>query len=330
MSAQGGGAGPVAGAGGRELPVVLIMGPTASGKTDLAVDLVDALAPALPCEIVSVDSALVYRGMDIGTAKPSPALRAHYPHRLVDICEPTEAYSAARFRADALAAIAEIRARGALALLVGGTMLYFRALLRGLSPLPAADPALRERLAQEAAARGPAGMHRWLADVDPAAAARIHPNDPQRVQRALEVYLAGGRPMSSLWARGAAGLEMPTVKLVRSPRDRAVLHRRIEVRFDAMLTAGFLDEVRGLMRRGDLSADLPSMRAVGYRQAWAHLAGAYDAAAMRERALAATRQLAKRQYTWLRSEPDCHWLWDDVTARAQALAILERRAGLGA
>ncbi|MBK1630339.1 tRNA (adenosine(37)-N6)-dimethylallyltransferase MiaA [Thiohalocapsa halophila] len=306
------------------------MGPTASGKTDLAVAVVDALAPMLPCEIVSVDSALVYRGLDIGTAKPSPALRARYPHRLVDICDPAEAYSAARFRADALAAIAQIRARGALPLLVGGTMLYFRALLRGLSPLPEADPALRERLAREAAARGPVGMHGWLADVDPAAAARIHPNDPQRVQRALEVYLASGRPMSSLWQAGDGALDLPTVKLVRSPRERAVLHRRIETRFDAMLAAGFLDEVRGLMRRGDLAPELPAMRAVGYRQAWAHLAGAFDAATMRARALAATRQLAKRQYTWLRSEPDCTWLWDEAAPLAQALAILRRRVGLGA
>jgi len=330
-TADQGRAGPAAtGAAGGDLPVVLIMGPTASGKTDLAVAVVDALAPMLPCEIVSVDSALVYRGLDIGTAKPSPALRARYPHRLVDICDPAEAYSAARFRADALAAIAQIRARGALPLLVGGTMLYFRALLRGLSPLPEADPALRERLAREAAARGPAGMHGWLADVDPAAAARIHPNDPQRVQRALEVYLASGRPMSSLWQAGDGGLDLPTVKLVRSPRERAVLHRRIETRFDAMLAAGFLDEVRGLMRRGDLAPELPAMRAVGYRQAWAHVAGACDAAALRARALAATRQLAKRQYTWLRSEPDCTWLWDEPAPLAQALAILRRRMGLGA
>ncbi|WP_366929520.1 tRNA (adenosine(37)-N6)-dimethylallyltransferase MiaA [uncultured Thiohalocapsa sp.] len=315
-----------AGGAGQAWPLVLIMGPTAAGKTELALALVDALAPVLPCEIVSVDSALVYRGMDIGTAKPSPALRARYPHRLVDICDPAETYSAARFRADALAAIADIRARGALALLVGGTMLYFRALLRGLAPMPAAHPALRERLAQEARARGPAGMHRWLADVDPAAAARIHPHDPQRVQRALEVYLASGQPMSSLWHAADTGLDLPTIKLVRAPRERSILHARIERRFDAMLAAGFLDEVRALMGRADLSAELPSMRAVGYRQAWAHLAGAFDAAQLRTRALAATRQLAKRQYTWLRSEPDCAWLRDDAAALTQALAILKRHA----
>lgn len=314
-------------------PVVLIMGPTAAGKTDLAVALVDALAPQQACEILSVDSALVYRGMDIGTAKPSPALRAQYPHRLVDICDPAEAYSAARFRADALAAIAEIRAQGALPLLVGGTMLYFRALLRGLSPLPQADAALRARLEAETAARGTAGMHRWLADVDPVSAARIHPNDPQRVQRALEVYLASGRPMSALWQAAGQGLGVPALKLVRSPRERSVLHRRIETRFDAMLAAGFLDEVRGLMRRGDLAPELPSMRAVGYRQAWAHLAGDCDAQEMRRRALAATRQLAKRQYTWLRSEPDCHWLWDDAAPLQEALGLVRRalvRRGLGA
>jgi tRNA dimethylallyltransferase len=308
------------------------MGPTASGKTDLALALVDALADTIGCDLVSVDSALVYRGMDIGTAKPSPAVLARWPHRLVDICDPAEAYSAARFRQDALAAIAEIRGRGRLPLLVGGTMLYFRALLRGLSPLPPADPALRARLEAQAAARGPAGMHRWLGEVDPESAARIHPNDPQRVQRALEVFLATGLPMSALWRASGeprsggrdvgAGLGLPTLKLVRSPRERATLHRRIEGRFDAMLAAGFADEVRGLMARGDLRPDMPSMRCVGYRQLWEHLSGATDAAEMRRRALAATRQLAKRQYTWLRAEQDCRWLWDDADPVPSALALV--------
>jgi tRNA dimethylallyltransferase len=252
---------------------------------------------------------------------------ARWPHRLVDICDPAEAYSAARFRQDALAAIAEIRGCGRLPLLVGGTMLYFRALLRGLSPLPAADPELRARLEARAAALGPAGMHRWLGEVDPDAAARVHPNDPQRVQRALEVFLATGRPMSALWRDGrgldaGAGLALPTLKLVRSPRQRVVLHQRIEARFDAMLGAGFANEVRRLMARGDLRPDMPAMRCVGYRQLWEHLSGATDAVEMRRRALAATRQLAKRQYTWLRAEPHCHWLWDDADPVASALALV--------
>jgi tRNA dimethylallyltransferase len=304
--------------------MILIMGPTASGKTELALALADALAGEMRCEIVSVDSALVYRGMDIGTAKPTPAILAQYPHWLIDICDPVEAYSAARFRVDALTVIADIRARGALPLLVGGTMLYHRALLHGLSPLPAADPALREHLAGQARRLGPAGMHGWLASVDPGAAARIHPNDPQRVQRALEVFLATGAPMSSHWSRAGAGLRLTTLKLVRSPRERAELHRRIERRFDAMLAAGFADEVRGLMGRADLNPTRPSMRCVGYRQMWAHLSGECDADEMRRRALAATRQLAKRQYTWLRAEPDCHWLWDDAKPERRALALARR------
>jgi tRNA dimethylallyltransferase len=302
-------------------PVVLLMGPTAAGKTDLALALTDALQHEVACEIVSVDSALVYRGMDIGTAKPPPEILARYPHRLVDICDPAQPYSAAQFRADALAAIDDIRARGRLPLLVGGTMLYVRALLRGLSPLPEANPALRTKLAARARILGATGMHRWLVQVDPAAAIRIHPNDPQRVQRALEVFLATGQPMSRLWAEAGPGLRLPVLKLVRSPRERAELHRRIESRFDAMLSAGLADEVRGLMARGDLTPSLPSMRCVGYRQVWAHLSGDYDAAQMRLRGIAATRQLAKRQYTWLRAEPDCHWLWDDALPLRQALAL---------
>ncbi len=313
-------------------PVVLVMGPTASGKTDLALALVDVLAGEIGCDIVSVDSALVYRGMDIGTAKPSPAVLARYPHRLVDICDPAEVYSAARFRADALAAIDEIRAAGRLPLLVGGTMLYFRALLRGLSSLPTADAGLRAYLEERAAALGPTGTHRWLAEVDPESAARIHPNDPQRVQRALEVFLASGRPMTALWRADRGGaLELPVLKLVRSPRERTELHRRIETRFDAMLAAGFADEVRALQVRGDLTPDLPSMRCVGYRQLWAYLQGEYDAAEMRRRALAATRQLAKRQLTWLRAEPDCRWLPDDADPLHQAGALLRRHlTALGA
>lgn len=295
------------------------MGPTASGKTELAL----ALAERLPCGLISVDSALVYRGMDIGTAKPGPAILRRFPHRLIDLCEPSEIYSAARFRADALTAMAEITAAGRIPLLVGGTMLYFRALQQGLSALPEADPDVRNVLNARLAGEGSAGLHRWLAAVDPAAAARIHPNDPQRVQRALEVYLLTGRPMTEQWGLDdGPALPYRVIRLVRSPRERAVLHQRIADRFDHMLTLGFADEVRRLRARGDLSADLPSMRAVGYRQMWAHLDGEIDQATMRERAIIATRQLARRQYTWLRAEPGCHWLWDDDDLPAAALGWL--------
>lgn len=304
-------------------PAILVTGPTAAGKTELAL----ALAERFPCELISVDSALVYRGMDIGTAKPSPEVLARFPHRLVDLCEPSEPYSAARFRADALAAMAEITAAGRIPLLVGGTMLYWRALADGLSPLPAAQPQVRAHLAAQQAQRGAAAMHAWLAEVDPVTAARVHPNDPQRVQRALEVYLVSGRPMSALWADVANdALPYRVLKLVRSPRERAVLHRRIAARFEAMLAAGFEDEVRRLRARGDLHAELPAMRCVGYRQFWSYLDGAFGYAEMVARALAATRQLAKRQYTWLRAETDCRWLWDQDAvfdaARAHVLAFL--------
>ena len=303
-------------AGRRLPPAILVTGPTASGKTELALRLADHF----PCELISVDSALVYRGMDIGTAKPAPELLARVPHRLVDICEPSEPYSAAQFRADALAAMAEISAAGRIPLLVGGTMLYWRALANGLSPLPAAQPAVRARLAEQYRQQGAGAMHRWLAEVDPATAAKVHPNDPQRVQRALEVFLVSGRPMSALWAETAAGgLAYRLLKLVRAPADRVILHGRIAVRFDAMLAAGFEDEVRRLRAREDLDADLPSMRSVGYRQLWAYLDGAMGRTEMREKALAATRQLAKRQFTWLRSEPDCCWVWDADAVERQAL-----------
>ncbi|MFE8032475.1 tRNA (adenosine(37)-N6)-dimethylallyltransferase MiaA [Thiohalocapsa marina] len=297
-------------------PAILLMGPTASGKTELAV----ALQQALPCEIVSVDSALVYRGMDIGTAKPSAEVLARAPHRLIDICDPAEAYSAARFRDDALAAMAEITERGRIPLLVGGTMLYFRALQQGLSPLPESAPALRAELAERARRDGPAAMHRWLAKVDPDAARRIHVNDPQRVQRALEVWLLTGRPLTDLW-QAAAAPAMPyrALKLVRSPHERAELHRRIARRFQVMLAAGFEDEVRGLLARGDLHPDLPSMRCVGYRQMLQYLRGELDRAQLADRAIVATRQLAKRQYAWLRAEPGCHWLWDAPSVEAAAI-----------
>ncbi len=301
-------------------PAILLMGPTASGKTDLAL----ALADRLPCELISVDSALVYRGMDIGTAKPAPEVLAQVPHRLIDVCDPADAYSAARFRDDALAAMAEITARGHIPLLVGGTMLYFRALQQGLSALPESDPRIRAELAERALRDGAEAMHRWLSRVDPAAAARIHPNDPQRVQRALEVFLLAGRPMTELWQPASKPLPYRTLKLVRSPRDRAVLHQRIAMRFDAMLEAGFEDEVRTLWQRGDLDAELPSMRCVGYRQMLGYVRGQQDHEAMKDRAVIATRQLAKRQYTWLRSETGCVWLWDDEAVVSRAMAEYSR------
>jgi tRNA dimethylallyltransferase len=300
-------------------PAILLLGPTASGKTDLAL----ALADRFPVGLISVDSAMVYRGMDIGTAKPSPAVLARYPHRLIDVCDPREAYSAARFRADALAAMAEITASGCVPLLVGGTMLYFRALEHGLSRLPEADANVRARIDALAEAEGKAALHHWLAEVDPASARAIHPNDPQRVQRALEVFLVSGRPLSSL-QRGPRADALPyrTLKLVRSPRQRATLHQRIAARFDAMLEQGFEDEVRALAARGDLDPSLPSMRAVGYRQMLQYLAGESSFTQMRERGVIATRQLAKRQYTWLRGDIDCHWLWDGEDCLADACQLI--------
>jgi len=298
---------------------ILLMGPTAAGKTDLALRLV----AEFPCSIVSVDSAMVYRGMDIGTAKPSAAILAHAPHRLIDLCEPSEAYSAARFRADALAAMAEIVAAGRVPLLVGGTMLYFRALRHGLAPLPEADPALRQTLTEHAARAGTAALHRWLARVDPVTAARVHPNDPQRIQRALEVYLIAGEPLSVLWQRARAqALPYRTLALIRAPMRRDLLRARIVARFDAMLEAGFVAEVARLRARPDIHPGLPAMRCVGYRQMLAYLAGEDSFATMRQRTLLATGQLAKRQLTWLRAEDDAHWLPDDDTAGATAARLI--------
>ena len=286
-------------------PALFIMGPTASGKTDLAV----YLAENYPFEIISVDSALIYRGMDIGTAKPDAETLARAPHRLIDICEPSESYSAARFREDALVAMAEITDSGSIPLLVGGTMLYFRALSEGLSPLPSADSQVRERLEQEMQERGLEAMHKRLQQIDPEAAARIHPNDPQRITRALEVYEISGRTMTELFKeQKAQQIPYQVHKLVVSPVERSVLHERIKQRFHIMMQQGFMDEARALFAREDLSLDLPSMRAVGYRQAWSHLLGEYDEQTMLEKAIVATRQLAKRQYTWLRSEKEALWL----------------------
>jgi len=276
-----------------------LAGPTASGKSALAL----ALAREFPIEIVSVDSALVYRGLDIGTAKPGAAERAAVPHHLIDIRAPDEPYSAAAFVADANRLIAEIRARRRVPLLVGGTMLYFKALIEGLDPMPAAEPALRAAIESEAASQGWPALHAELARVDPATAARLAPNDAQRIQRALEVWRATGRPLSS-WHTGKRPRELaPLVCL--EPLSRAWLHERIALRFDAMLGAGFLDEVRRLRAQPALHAGLPALRAVGYRQAWQALDEGLEGAALhtvvRERAIAATRQLAKRQLTWLRS-----------------------------
>lgn len=280
-------------------PAIFLMGPTASGKTALAV----ALQAQFPVEIISVDSALVYRGMDVGTAKPDAATLARAPHHLIDIREPTETYSAAAFCDDARRLMAEISARGRLPLLVGGTMLYFRALLDGLDDLPRADPLLRQTLEREASARGWPALHAELVQHDPATAARLAPNDAQRIGRALEIVRITGRPMSALLDRARATLPYRVLQLALIPSDRAVLHRRIAQRFDQMLADGLLDEVRALRARHALTASMPAMRAVGYRQAWACLEGDIDAATLREQGLAATRQLAKRQLTWLRSWP---------------------------
>jgi tRNA dimethylallyltransferase len=278
---------------------ILLLGPTACGKSALAMEL----ARERPVEIVSIDSAQVYRGMDIGTAKPSAAERAAVPHHLIDIRDPAQPYSAADFLADAPGAIASVRARGALPLVVGGTMLYAKALREGLSDLPSADAAVRARLEAEAARLGWPAMHARLATVDPVTADRLEPNDSQRIQRALEVFEVSGGPLARRHAPPQRPpLALATIALL--PADRAHLHRRIEQRFDAMLALGFLDEVTALRARGDLHPGMPSMRSVGFRQAWRHLDGATGFAAFRAAGIAATRQLAKRQITWLRSMRD--------------------------
>lgn len=277
-------------------PAIFLMGPTASGKTAIAM----ALADRFPVELISVDSAQVFRDMDVGTAKPDRATLARYPHRLIDLISPEESYSAARFRADALSAMAEATAAGKVPLLVGGTMLYFRALLNGLAELPQADTALRAELDAEAAAEGWPAMHAKLAALDPTTAARLHPTDSQRLQRALEVCRLSGRPMSELLAESKQQkppYDMLQIALL--PSDRAVLHARIAQRFDAMLQAGLNDEVRRLREKYTLSLDLPSMRCVGYRQAWEAQEGVIPPNELRDRGIFATRQLAKRQITWL-------------------------------
>jgi len=284
------------------------MGPTGAGKTDAAM----ALAERLPLEIVSVDSAMVYRGLDIGSAKPPPSVLARHPHHLVDIVDPSEPYSAGEFVRDVVPLMAQIRARGRWPLLVGGTMLYFRALQAGMASLPAADPVVRAALSADAATLGWPGMHARLASIDPAAAARIAPQDAQRIQRALEVHALTGRTLSSLQQQSLKTAQPDDyLRLVLAPPEKATLDARLAQRFDSMLAAGFLAEVRALHARGDLSADLPALRSVGYRQLWMHLDGQCDLATARELSIVATRQLAKRQYTWLRSEPDATWISPD-------------------
>ena len=303
------------------------MGPTAAGKTDLALHLADHL----PCELISVDSALVYRGMDIGTAKPDAETLARYPHHLVDILDPAEAYAAARFRSDAGQLIADIHARGRIPLLVGGTMLYYKALFGGLAQMPAADPQVRQRIEDMAAQQGWEGVHAELARVDPVAAQRIHPNDPQRIQRAYEVFLLSGVTLTEWHRRQAlenaessatSGVNMSytTHYVAVAPRERHILHERIALRFSLMIEQGFIAEVEALYARGDLDVSMPSVRAVGYRQAWDYLEGKLSLDQMIERGVIATRQLAKRQFTWLRGwHEDIEWFDSLDPKRAERL-----------
>ncbi len=283
------------------LPCIFLMGPTASGKTDLAISLVKHL----PCEIISVDSAMVYRGMDIGTAKPNNDVLAQAPHRLIDIRDPAETYSVGQFYNDVHTEIQKILSLWRIPLLVGGTMLYFHSLQQGLSELPEANLQIRQRLNREAEQKGWPTMHQRLAQIDPKAAQRIHPNDAQRIQRALEVYEVSGYTITAWYAKyPTKPWSHPTIKLIVAPAERSVLHARIAQRFHTMLEQGFIEEVRGLFERGDLNPDLPSMRCVGYRQVWRYLAGELDYNDLPEMAIIATRQLAKRQMTWLRLQTD--------------------------
>lgn len=303
-------------------PAIFLMGPTASGKTDLAIEL----CQRLPCEIISVDSALVYRGMNIGSAKPSAEELSRAPHRLIDIRDPVSNYSAAEFREDALREMAEITGRGKIPLLVGGTMLYFKALLDGLAQMPSADAQVRAQIEREAAEHGWPYIHSQLMEVDPDSANRIHPNHSQRLERALEVYRVSGVTMTQWHARQSKKPYLPynITQLAIAPLDRAVLHQRIAKRFKQMLELGFIDEVISLRERGDLSLDSPSMRAVGYRQAWQYLEGDLTFEQLLERGIIATRQLAKRQFTWLRGWQDLHWIHTD--GQGQLLASEESAA----
>ncbi|UTM57109.1 tRNA (adenosine(37)-N6)-dimethylallyltransferase MiaA [Photobacterium sp. CCB-ST2H9] len=289
----------------KSLPqAIFLMGPTASGKTDLAI----RLRQQLPVELISVDSALIYRGMDIGTAKPDADELAQAPHRLLDIRDPSQSYSAADFREDALKEMADIVKAGRIPLLVGGTMLYYKALLEGLSPLPAADPAIRAEIEQQARERGWLSLHEELQRIDPVSATRIHPNDPQRLSRALEVFRISGKTLTELTQTQGETLPYQVHQFAITPKDRAILHQRIEQRFDNMIKAGFEQEVRALYERGDLHPDLPSVRCVGYRQMWDYFDGNCTLDEAIYRGICATRQLAKRQITWLRSWKDLTWL----------------------
>lgn len=293
---------------------IFLMGPTASGKTDLAIQL----RQHLPIEVISVDSALIYRGMDIGTAKPSKAELALVPHRLIDICDPAESYSAANFRTDALREMQEISAQGKIPLLVGGTMLYYKALLEGLSPLPSADEKVRSEIEAKAALIGWGGLHQELSKIDPISAQRINPNDSQRINRALEVFYLTGKTLTELTAQKGEALPYDILQFAIAPEQREVLHLRIEQRFHKMIELGFQQEVEKLYRRPDLNENLPSIRCVGYRQMWEYLHGDYDHDEMVFRGICATRQLAKRQITWLRGwTSPIQWL--DSLQPAQAL-----------
>ena len=286
-------------------PAIFLMGPTAAGKTDLALRLTEEL----PCDIISVDSALIYKGMDIGTAKPDAATLRKYPHRLVDILDPAESYSAAEFRQDALAEMEKITSAGRIPLLVGGTMMYYNALIKGLANLPEADAAVRARLLEWGEREGWPALHARLAEVDPESARRLAPNDSQRLQRALEVYELTGRSMTELWAeQQSQTLPYQVLNLAVMPDSRQVLHERIALRFEQMVQQGFIDEVQALYARGDLDPQMPSVRCVGYRQVWSYLEGEYDHSTMVEKGIIATRQLAKRQITWLRSWENLNWL----------------------
>lgn len=299
---------------------LFLMGPTASGKTDLAI----ALRQQLPVEVISVDSALIYKGMDIGTAKPTPAELALAPHRLIDILDPKESYSAMNFREDALKEMAEISASGRIPLLVGGTMLYYKALLEGLSPLPSADPTIRAEIEEKAAKIGWVGMHQELLAIDPVAGARINPNDSQRINRALEVFYITGKTMTELTAEKGEALPYRLLQFAIAPQDRAILHERIALRFQKMMDLGFEEEVKRLFLREDLHIDLPSIRCVGYRQMWEYLQGDISLDEAIYKGICATRQLAKRQITWLRSWKDeITWL-DSLNPEQAKLTMIDK------
>ncbi|MDN6321423.1 MAG: tRNA (adenosine(37)-N6)-dimethylallyltransferase MiaA [Halomonas sp.] len=303
---------------------IFLMGPTAAGKTDTAM----ALHERLGHELISVDSAMVYRGMDIGSAKPSPAELARAPHHLIDIRDPAEPYSAADFREDALQLMRQISAAGRVPLLVGGTMLYYKRLVEGVANLPSADPAIRRRLAAQWHAEGLLSLHKQLAEVDAISAQRIHPNDPQRLMRALEVYYASGRPMSELWAeQQPETFPWRVLSIALAPTERTLLHQRIAQPFGVMLGEGLINEVTALRKRNDLHLGLPAMKSVGYRQVWEYLEGEYDYATLVERGVIATRQLAKRQLTWLRSWPELKWIDSQRSDALDKVLKLVRESG---